>query len=296
VDGVEVQRPPAQRPSAALLGLARAALQEDMGRGDVTSRVTVAEESRARARFVAREKLVVSGLEAARAVFFEAGSEEVSFAAFANEGDRLREGYVLAEVEGSARPILAAERVALNLLMRLSGIATFTSRYVQAVSGTGARIADTRKTTPGLRLLEKAAVRAGGGTNHRSGLDDGVLIKDNHLALAGGVTDALRRAREHPGAPHLLKVEVEVESLEMLEEALRAGADAVLLDNMTPEVVRRCVELARRERPGVVVEISGGVNLQTVRSYAEAGPDLISVGALTHSAPAADITLDVEPC
>ena len=294
MDGVEAQRLPAQRPSAALLGLARAALQEDVGRGDVTSRITVAEESRARARFVAREELVVSGLEAARAVFFEAGGEEVSFAAFASEGDRLREGSVLAEVEGAARPILAAERVALNLLMRLSGIATFTSRYVEAVAGTGARIADTRKTTPGLRLLEKAAVRAGGGTNHRAGLDDGVLIKDNHLALAGGVTEAVRRAREHPGTSHLLKVEVE--SLEMLEEALRAGADAVLLDNMTPGEVRRCVELARRESPGVLVEISGGINLRTVRSYAEARADLISVGALTHSAPAGDISLEVEPC
>ncbi len=289
MDEVETQRPP-----AALLGLARAALREDVGRGDVTSRVTVAEESRARARFVAREDLVVSGLEAARAVFFEAGGEEISFAAFANEGDRLAVGSVLAEVEGSARPILAAERVALNFLMRLSGIATFTSRYVEEISGTGARIADTRKTTPGLRVLEKAAVRAGGGTNHRAGLDDGVLIKDNHLALSGSVTEAVRRARTN--SPHLLKVEVEVENLKELEEAIQAGADAVLLDNMTPEEVREAVGLARKESPGMLVEISGGVNLQTVRSYAEAGPDLISVGALTHSAPAADVSLEVEPC
>ncbi len=192
-------------------------------------------------------------------------------------------------------PILAAERVALNLVMRLSGIATFTGRYVEAVAGTGARITDTRKTTPGLRLLEKAAVRAGGGTNHRAGLDDGVLIKDNHLALAGGVTEAVRRARAD--SPHLLKVEVEVESLEMLEEALRAGADAVLLDNMTPEEVREAVALARKgELIGLLVEVSGGVNLRTARSYAEAGPDLISVGALTHSAPAADVSLEMEPC
>jgi nicotinate-nucleotide pyrophosphorylase (carboxylating) len=243
---------------------------------------------------VAREDLVVSGLEAAWAVFFEAGGEEVSFAALANEGDRLAAGSMLAEVEGPARPILAAERVALNLLMRLSGIASLTSRYVKAVAGTGARIADTRKTTPGLRLLEKAAVRAGGGTNHRAGLDDGVLIKDNHLALAGGVTEAVRRARAE--APHLLKVEVEVESLGELEEALRAGADVVLLDNMTPEEVREAVGLVRRESPVVLIEVSGGVNLRTARSYAEAGPDLVSVGALTHSAPAADISLEVEPC
>lgn len=296
MDGVEVQRSPVRRPPTALLRFAHMALMEDVGRGDVTSRVTIAEDARARAHFVAREDLVVSGLEAAWAIFFQAGGEAVSFAAFANEGDCLGAGSVLAEVEGLAHPILAAERVALNLLMRLSGIATLTSRYVEAIAETGARITDTRKTTPGLRLLEKAAVRAGGGTNHRVGLDDGVLIKDNHLALAGGVTEAVRRAKGHPEASHLLKVEVEVESLEALEEAIQAGADAVLLDNMTPEGVRHAVELARREKPGLLVEVSGGVNLQTVRSYAEAGPDLISVGALTHSAPAVDISLEVEPC
>ncbi len=260
----------------------------------MTSRVTVAEESGARARFVARETLVVSGLEPARAVFFEAGGEKVSFAALANEGDHVSVDTVLAEVEGAASPILAAERVALNLLMRLSGIATLTSRYVKAVEGTGVRITDTRKTTPGLRLLEKAAVRAGGGTNHRAGLDDGVLIKDNHLALTGGVAGAIRQARAN--SPHLLKIGVEVENLEALYEALRAGADAVLLDNMRSEEVWEGVRLARKERPSVLIEVSGGVNLRTVRSYAEAGPDIISVGALTHSAPAADISLEVEPC
>jgi nicotinate-nucleotide pyrophosphorylase (carboxylating) len=289
LDGVEVRKPP-----EALLRLARVALLEDVGRGDETSRITVPAGIRARARFVAREALVVSGLEAARAVFFEAADQEVSFAAFANEGDRLAAGSVLAEVEGPAQPILSAERVALNLLMRLSGVATLTSRYVEAVAGTGVGISDTRKTTPGLRLLEKAAVRAGGGTNHRAGLDDGILIKDNHLALAGGVTEAVRRAKGQ--ASHLLKVEVEVESLEELEEAIRAGVDAVLLDNMTPEEVREAAGLARRERPELLVEVSGGVNLRTVRSYAEAGPDFISVGALTHSAAAADISLEVEPC
>jgi len=242
---------------------------------------------------VAREELVVSGLEVAWAVFFEASAEEISFAALANEGDRLAKGSVVAEVEGIARPILAAERVALNLLMRLSGIATLTSRYVEVVAGTGVKIADTRKTTPSLRLLEKAAVRAGGGTNHRAGLDDGILIKDNHLALVGGVSEAVRRARAE--TPHLLKVEVEVESLEALEEAIRAGADAVLLDNMTPGEVREAIGWVRRENPGIIVEVSGGVSLKTVRSYAEAGPDLISVGALTHSAPAVDISLKVEP-
>lgn len=292
--GAEAQSSSVLSPSEALLGLARIALLEDVGRGDVTSQVTVPEEVQARARFVARQELVVSGLEAARVVFFEAGGEEIIFVACANEGDRLAAGAVLAQVEGLARPILAAERVALNLLMRLSGVATLTSQYVEAVAGTGAKITDTRKTTPGLRLLEKAAVRDGGGTNHRAGLDDGVLIKDNHLVLAGSVTEAVRRGRAM--APHLLKVEVEVENLKELEEALQAGADAVLLDNMSPQEVRCAVELARRERPDLLVEVSGGVNLQTVRSYAEAGPDLVSVGALTHSALAADISLEVEPC
>ncbi len=279
---------------AAFLALARAALAEDMGRGDVTSLVTIPPGARARARFVAREGLVVSGLGAALAVFHEASGGEARFSALVEEGERVEAGVALAVVEGGARPILAAERVALNLVMRLSGVATLTSRYVEAVGGTGARVTDTRKTTPGLRILEKAAVRAGGGTNHRAGLDDGILIKDNHLALAGGVAEAVRRARE--GAPHLLKVEVEVENLEDLREALQAGADVILLDNMAPDEVGSSVELVRRESPGTVVEVSGGVNLATVRALAEAGPDLISVGALTHSAPAADVSLEVEPC
>ena len=273
---------------------ARRALAEDLGRGDVTSELTVDAGARATGRFVARQDLVVSGLEVAKAVFLVAGGEDVSFAPLVREGEAVERGAVLAEVEGPARAVLAAERVALNVLMRLSGVATLTRRYVEAVEGTGTRVTDTRKTSPGMRVLEKAAVRAGGGTNHRAGLDDGVLIKDNHLALAGGVKEAVGRART--GAPHLLKVEVEVESLEALEEALDAGADVVLLDNMTPEEVREAVGLARRRAPGVKIEVSGGVNLETVRAYAEAGPDLISVGALTHSAPSADISLGVEPC
>ncbi|MDP9478410.1 MAG: carboxylating nicotinate-nucleotide diphosphorylase [Actinomycetota bacterium] len=285
---------PVSLPPSALLSLARTALAEDVGRGDVTSLVTVGPEARARARFVAREPFVVSGLGAARAVFYEASGGEERFSLSAGEGERVEASAVLASVEGGARQVLAAERVALNLVMRLSGVATLTSRYVETVAGTGARITDTRKTTPGLRALEKAAVRAGGGTNHRAGLDDGILIKDNHVALAGGVAEAVRRAREV--APHLLKVEVEVENVEELGEALRAGADVVLLDNMTPEEVRSSVETVRRESPGTVVEVSGGVNLSTVRALAEAGPDLISVGALTHSAPAADVSLEVEPC
>ncbi len=280
-----------RKPEEALLRVARLALAEDIGRGDMTSLATVPEEAFARARFLAKEPLVVSGLEAARAVFF-AADEEVRFEAFAEEGDRVEAGAAIAAVEGNARSILAAERVALNLLMRLSGVATLTRKYVGAISGTNARITDTRKTTPGLRELEKAAVRAGGGVNHRSGLDDGILIKDNHLAISGGVSEAVRRARG--SSPHLLKIEVEVESMAELEEAFGAKADAVLLDNMSPEDVERCVEAAREKAPDMLVEISGGVNLDTVRAYAESGPDLISVGALTHSAPAADVSLEME--
>ncbi|MGI8539208.1 MAG: carboxylating nicotinate-nucleotide diphosphorylase [Rubrobacteraceae bacterium] len=288
-----MDRTQTKKPPEPMLEVARLALREDIGRGDATSLSTVPEDTTARGRFLAKESLVVSGLEAARAVFFSA-DEELRFEAFAGEGERVGAGTVVASVEGSARSILAAERVALNLLMRLSGVATLTGKYVEAVSGTDARITDTRKTTPGLRELEKAAVRAGGGVNHRSGLDDGVLIKDNHLAIAGGVSEAVRRAKE--SSPHLLKVEVEVESMDELEEAFRAKADAVLLDNMSPEEVGECVERARREAPDVIVEISGGVNLETIRAYAESDPDLISVGALTHSAPAADISLEMELC
>ncbi len=288
-----MERIGAKNNSAALRELARRALAEDIGRGDITSELTVDEGARALGRFVAREDIVVSGIEGARAVFCEA-DPQLRFAALAAEGEKVCAGSVLAEVEGCARAILAAERTALNLLMRLSGVATLTRRYVREVEGTRARITDTRKSTPGMRLLEKAAVRAGGGTNHRAGLDDGILIKDNHLMLAGGVGEAVRLAKDR--TPHLLKVEVEVENLSDLEEALAAGADAVLLDNMSPEEVRGAVELARRRRPDVIVEVSGGVDLKSVRAYAEAGPDLISVGALTHSAPAADISLEVEPC
>jgi nicotinate-nucleotide pyrophosphorylase (carboxylating) len=281
------------RISPALRDFARRALDEDLGRGDVTSEVTVEEDARALGRFVAREALIVSGLQAAWAVFAEA-DPEVRFSALAEEGEAVTEGAVIAEVEGLARSVLAAERVALNIIMRLCGVATMTRRYVEAVSGTVTTITDTRKTAPGMRVLEKAAVRAGGGKNHRAGLDDGVLIKDNHLVLAGGVREAVRRAKA--GAPHLLKVQVEVEDMGMLRQALEAGADAVLLDNMSPEEVAEAVGYAREAAPYLIIEVSGRVDLGSVRAYAETGPDLISSGALTHSAPAVDISLELEPC
>jgi nicotinate-nucleotide pyrophosphorylase (carboxylating) len=194
--------------------------------------------------------------------------------------------------------LLSAERVALNFLQHLSGVATVTRQYVQAVAGTRAKIVDTRKTTPGLRMLEKYAVSVGGGSNHRMGLDDGVLIKDNHLAMAGGVVEAVRRAREAAG--HLHKIEVEVATLEQVKEALGARADILLLDNMTPETVAQAVQIAReREGEGddrrTLLEASGGINLSNVRQYAEAGVDLISIGALTHSAPSVDISFKIRP-
>ncbi len=271
----------------------REALAEDVGRGDITTEAVVPADLCVRARVIARQRLVVAGLDAARGVFAQV-SPEVTFTPLACDGNEVPAETPIARVEGPSRAILMGERVSLNLLMHLSGIATITREYVRAVEDTGARVVDTRKTTPGLRELEKAAVRAGGGSNHRFGLDDGVLIKDNHVAMVGGVAEAVHRARR--GAHHLLKIEVEVEALGELREALAAGADAVLLDNMTPEQVCEAVALARRERPGVIVEVSGGVNLETVREYAEAGPDLISVGALTHSALAVDVSLEVEAC
>jgi len=281
-------------PDTALRELARRALAEDVGRGDVTSGSTIPEDAAASGSLVAKgaAEICVSGLAAASAVFEEA-SGELEFTPLVAEGAVVEPGTGIARVEGPARPMLAAERVALNLVMRLSGIATLTRMYAAEceAAGTGARVTDTRKTTPGLRALEKAAVRAGGGVNHRSGLDDGVLVKDNHLAVAGGVAEAVRRARE--GTPHLLKVEVEVENERALREAISAGADAVLLDNMDPGEVAGAVSLVREEAPGMLVEVSGGLDLTTVRAYAAAGPDLVSVGALTHSAPAADVSLDV---
>jgi nicotinate-nucleotide pyrophosphorylase (carboxylating) len=267
------------------------ALAEDIGGGDVTSRVTVPTGARARGAMLAKATGVVSGLEVAGSVFRRI-DPTVRYETRAGDGDRVEPGHPLAEVEGAARSLLAAERVALNLLQRLSGVATLTAAYVDAVAGTGARIVDTRKTTPGLRALEKAAVLHGGGRNHRFGLSDGVLIKDNHLAAVGGadrVTRAVQQARAN--APHPLRIEVEVTTLAEVEEAVAAGADIILLDNMDAPAMRRAVEMIGGR---ALVEASGGITLATVRAVAETGVDLISVGALTHSAPALDISLDFD--
>ena len=275
----------------ALVSQIGAFLAEDLGRGDITTQSTVVRNARARGRFLAKEKMVVSGLEAAEAVFSTLDSQQ-QIEAFASDGDEVEAGKVIARTSGFADVLLAGERVALNLLQRLSGIATLTRQYVQAVEGTRAQIVDTRKTTPGLRMLEKYAVLSGGGRNHRFGLDDGVLIKDNHIALAGGVASAVQGARERVG--HLHKIEVEVSNERDLREALAQGADIILLDNLSPEETARMVTLSRELAPQVALESSGGITLENVRAYAETGVDLVSIGALTHSARAMDISFKIQ--
>jgi len=256
-------------------------LAEDVGAGDATTSTVVDEDAACEGRILVKEPGVVCGLAAAGAVFEALGARLEPLVA---DGDRVEAGPV-AHVEGLARAVLTGERLALNLLGRLSGIATLTRLYVDAVDGTGATILDTRKTTPGLRRLERQAVRCGGGTNHRFGLDDGVLIKDNHLRVAGSIGEAVRRARA-AGLP----VEVECDTLGQANEALGAGADRILLDNMAPDELRVAVALVARRAE---TEASGGVTLDTVRAVAETGVDFISVGALTHSAHALDVSLEV---
>ena len=266
-------------------------LQEDMGRGDITTQSTLMRSQSAKGRFIAKEAMIVCGLEAAESVFSTLDSQQ-QIEAFVSDGDEVEAGKVIARTTGFADVLLAGERLALNLMQRLSGIATLTREFVRAVEGTQAQIVDTRKTTPGLRMLEKYAVLTGGARNHRFGLDDGVLIKDNHIALAGGVATAVGRARKAVG--HLHKVEVEVSKESDLREAIEAGADIIMLDNRTPEETRQLVELARSLAPQVLLESSGGITIETVRAYAEAGVDLISVGALTHSARAMDISFKIQ--
>jgi nicotinate-nucleotide pyrophosphorylase (carboxylating) len=271
------------------------ALDEDLGRGDITSRSVIRSGVRARGSFLAKQDFILAGLEVAEAAF-NAFDPEMQIESSATDGDQIQAGKSFARLLGEAQELLAAERVALNFLQRLSGIATLTRRFVDVIEGTSARIVDTRKTTPGLRMLEKYAVTAGGGRNHRLGLDDGILIKDNHLALGGGITEAVRRARESAG--HLHKIEVEVSNLEEVREALAANADVLLLDNMTPEQVRQAVEVVKASNESgrqTLTEASGMINIDNVRAYAEAGVDLISIGAITHSAPAVDISFKLRP-
>ena len=263
----------------------RAWLWEDLGHGDLTSELTLPPGVEGEAVILAKESGILAGLEIARRVF-RLADPQVEFAPKAEEGERVAVGQEVAHLKGSLRGILAGERLALNLLQRLSGIATLTRTYVEVLRGTSAQLLDTRKTTPGLRALEKYAVRVGGGKNHRFGLFDGILIKENHIRGAGGILAAVRRAKE--GAPHYLKVEVEVRNLQELEEALAAGADLILLDNFSLEATQAAVQRVGGQVP---LEASGNMNLERARQVAEAGVDYVSVGALTHSAKALDLSL-----
>ena len=267
-------------------------LAEDIGRGDITTTATVPQDTRGVGRFLAKEYLVLCGLDVAEAVFFQLDPDVGEIETGYSEGDEIEEGTVFGSMKGYADVLLVGERTALNLIQRMSGIATLTRQFVKAVEGTGAAIVDTRKTTPGLRMLEKYAVTVGGGKNHRMGLDDGVLIKDNHIALAGGITRAVSAAKERVG--HLHKIEVEIGNWAQLREAIEAGAEIVMLDNQTPEEAAKLVGMARNLNPNVLIEASGNMDLDRVRSYAEAGVDLISVGRITHSARAVDISFKIQ--
>ena len=294
--------------------LIRRALAEDVGSGDVTSLATIPATALAHARIIAKAPLVCVGLPLAERIFRSLDAD-ASITLLAKDGDLVEKGRELLQIRAKARAVLTAERTALNFLAHLSGIATLTHRFVESLAGTNAKIRDTRKTTPGLRMLEKYAVRMGGGTNHRIGLYDAILLKENHIALAGGVTAALGQAHAYAslqmkpqettayeaiagpntGSPiNFLPIQIEVRDERELREALEAGAESVLLDNMTPDAAGRCVRLARSLRCDCVVEISGGITLESARAYAETGADFLSSGALTHSAPAADVSLLVD--
>lgn len=275
--------------AAELRNLVERALEEDLGRGDLTTRLTIAKDMQARGTLINQQDLVVAGLPVAAEVF-RVLDPATRWEAAADDGAEVPAGTQLAVVSGVAATLLAGERVALNFLQHLSGIATLTRRLNAKLTGLKTELLDTRKTTPGLRILEKYAVRVGGGRNHRLRLDDGLLIKNNHLRLAGGIRPAVESARRcrPPGMP----IQVEASSLAELDEAVAAGADAVLLDNMPPAQVRACVVRAAGR---VRLEVSGGINADNIRAYAETGVDYISVGALTHSAPAVDIHFLVQP-
>lgn len=264
----------------------RRALAEDIGNGDITSELTIDETSRSRATFLAKESFVLAGMPFVAEVFHQV-DPELTLTLKKKEGSLVKRGDIIADASGPTRSLLIAERTALNILQRVSGIATQTRRFVDAVSRCGVRITDTRKTTPGFRAFEKYGVRTGGGWNHRFGLYDGVLIKDNHIAAAGGVAKAISRTKR---AHHLLKIEVEVSTLKELGEALRAGADVIMLDNMSIVDIRKAVAATNKR---ALLEVSGGVSLDTVAELAATGVDIISAGALTHSARAVDISMKI---
>lgn len=270
--------------------LVRSALLEDLGHGhDITTQSVIPGNQDIAAKLSTRQSGVLSGLVTSLSAFMLT-DPDLDITVHFEDGDSINQGDIIADIEGPARAILTAERTTLNFLTHLSGIATLTAQYVDAVKGTKAKICDTRKTIPGLRPLQKNAVRHGGGQNHRFGLDDAILIKDNHIAIAGGVNEALTRAREKAG--HLVKIEIEVDTLEQLKEVINhGGADVVMLDNFEINNLKKAVETCYNE--GVVTEASGGVTLDTIQDIAKTGVDYISIGALTHSAPALDIGLDI---
>lgn len=300
--------------SAYITELIERALAEDVGTGDVTVAATIPPNATAQARILAKQELVCAGLPLAE-VIFKKLDPQMTVDLRAKDGQLVKNGDVLLHLSGKAAAILTGERTALNFLGRLSGIATVTRRFTEQLAGTHAKIRDTRKTTPGLRLLEKYAVRLGGGTNHRIGLFDAILLKENHIALAGGVKAALDQAHAFaaaqmqpramtayeavgtipsPAEAASLPIQIEVRNESELREALGAGAASVLLDNLTPQEARRCVKIVRDLRAGCIVEISGGITLQNARAYAETGADFLSSGSLTHSVPAADVSLLVD--
>ncbi len=261
------------------------ALNEDVGTGDITTETTIPADKTAHGKFIAKEDMIICGLEIAQLVFHMV-DKDVVFCANVKDGEFVKKGDIIATVSGNARNVLTGERTALNLLQRLTGIATKTNAAVKSVGGTKAKITDTRKTTPALRVLEKYAVRVGGGTNHRFNLSDGILIKDNHIAVSGGISKAIANARA--AAPHTLKIEVEVETKEQLLEALQAKADIIMLDNMTNEQMAECVSIINGR---ALVEASGNMGEKDLLSVAKTGVDIISIGALTHTVKAADISL-----
>jgi len=264
------------------------ALFEDIGSGDVTTEATIPAESTSTAEMLAKQEMVLAGLDVCREVFHYL-DPDIQFTPLAKDGDKIKAGTVLVRLSGKTRVLLTGERVALNFLQHLSGIATLTAKYVEQLKGLKAQVLDTRKTLPGLRQIEKYAVRMGGGRNHRFGLFDGILIKDNHIKAAGGITKAVESARRK--ARHLPKIEVETGNLDDVREALSAKADTIMLDNMPVEIMREAVKLIAGR---ALVEASGNVTLDTIRTIAETGVDFISVGSLTHSAPAADISMKIK--
>ena len=275
----------------AVMRLIELAIEEDLGRGDATTLAVILPGTKAAAHLVARQRLTVAGLEVAAAVFHRIDSS-IAIDTQIPDGAEASPGARIATYRGSAAALLAGERTALNFLQRLSGVATLARTFTAAAQGTSLRITDTRKTTPGFRLLEKYAVRLGGGRNHRFDLGSGVLIKDNHVAIAGSVTEAVRRAKGR--VPHSLNIEVEVDTLAQLDEALDAGVAIVLLDNFSAADLEKALARVRTAQPRPLVEVSGGVTLARIPELARAGVDLVSVGALTHSAPAVDLALDME--